>query len=120
MPQIQDWIHKLEEGSGIRYLKIIAICLLLVLFVGGYNLRAYRNMSARDAMDAAQVARNVSEGNGFTTRYVRPFSVYLAKRTTKPTPRAPRLKKQPISRDSRKCIPTSPMRRLIRSCWRAG
>ena len=28
-------------------------------------------------MDAAQVARNLAEGHGFTTEFIRPFSIYL-------------------------------------------
>jgi 4-amino-4-deoxy-L-arabinose transferase-like glycosyltransferase len=36
-------------------------------------------MGTQEAMDAAQVARNLAEGNGFTTQFIRPFSIYLVK-----------------------------------------
>jgi hypothetical protein len=42
-----------------------------------YDLHCYRNFANPEAMDAAQVARNLSEDNGFTTEFIRPFSVYL-------------------------------------------
>jgi len=46
----------------------------------GYNWRAYRNMHNVEAMDAAQLARNIAEGKGYTTLFIRPFSMYLVKK----------------------------------------
>jgi hypothetical protein len=80
MPFLQDLIHKLEVGSGFRYLKFSLPCLALVLLVVGYNWRSFRNMSTREAMDAAQVARNVAEGKGYTTLFIRPLSVHLVQK----------------------------------------
>src|SRR6185312_3617864 len=37
----------------------------------------FRNFSTQEAMDSAQVARNIAEGHGYTTLFVRPFSMYL-------------------------------------------
>jgi len=80
MRNLQDAIHKLEVGPGMRYLKIGLSCLALLVLVVGYNWRSYHNMKAPEAMDAAQVARNLSEGNGYTTQFVRPLSLYLVKK----------------------------------------
>ena len=70
-------IHKLEEGAGARYIKFAALVLLVLGLVVLFNWRCYKNFGTAEAMDAAQVGRNLSEGKGFTTRFVRPFSVYL-------------------------------------------
>lgn len=80
MPFLQDIIHKFEEGGGMRYVRWSLGLLAMILLVAGYNLRAFHNMSNQEAMDAAQVARNLSEGKGFTTDFVRPFSIFLVKR----------------------------------------
>lgn len=80
MPFLQDIIHKFEEGGGMRYVRWALGVLALVMLVAGYNLRAFHNMSNLEAMDAAQVARNISEGKGFTTDFIRPFSIFLVKR----------------------------------------
>jgi dolichyl-phosphate-mannose-protein mannosyltransferase len=77
MPRLQEWIHELEEGAWARYLKIAAFSVAIVFLVLIYNLYAYRNLSAPEAMDAAQLARNIAEGNGYTTLFIRPFSLYL-------------------------------------------
>jgi hypothetical protein len=79
VPFIQDLLHKLEVGGGIRCLRWVLAVLAIVLLVGGYNLRAFRNMSTPEAMDAAQLARNIAQGKGYTTLFVRPFSMFLVK-----------------------------------------
>ena len=80
MPFIQDFIHKLEVGGGSRFFRIG----LAVLTVAGltflYNWRGFRNMGTPEAMDAAQLGRNIAQGKGFTTLFIRPLSIYLVKK----------------------------------------
>ncbi len=77
---IQFFIHKLEVGGGARVLRLFL--LLLVIFGVGvlYDLRDYRNLSTPEGMDAAQLARNISTGQGYTTKFIRPLSLYLVQR----------------------------------------
>jgi len=82
MPGLQDWIHKIEEGSGARYLKYGALFLTVVMLMLTYNWRVFKNMSTQEAMDSAQLARNLAEGRGYTTHFVRPFSVYLVEQAS--------------------------------------
>jgi hypothetical protein len=74
---LQDWIHKLEEGAWVKYLRGTAFCLAILTLMMVCNLRAYRNFATPEAMDAAQLARNIAEGRGYTTLFIRPFSLYL-------------------------------------------
>ncbi len=78
MAGIQDLIHKFEEkgGQGLRIVFVVLITLALLV---AYNWRAFRNFGTQEAMDAAQVGRNLAEGRGFTTQFVRPFSIHLIK-----------------------------------------
>ena len=77
MPNMQELIHKLEVGPWVRYLKIgVAVLTLVGLFVG-YNWRNFRNFNTQEAMDGAQVARQLAEGKGYTTLFIRPSSVHL-------------------------------------------
>ena len=78
MPSIQDLIHKFEEKSTVGK-QVVFVVLLTVFIVLCYNWRAYRNMGTQEAMDAAQVGRNIAEGRGFSTQFIRPFSIYLIK-----------------------------------------
>lgn len=78
MPSIQDLVHSFEE-KGSRGLRLAFVVLLTIGLVVVYNWRAYRNFGTQEAMDAAQLGRNVAEGRGFTTQFIRPFSIYLVK-----------------------------------------
>lgn len=79
MPRMQELIHKLEVGPWVRYLKIsLAVLTLVGLFVG-YNWRNFRNFNSQEAMDGAQVARQVAQGKGYTTLFIRPSSLSLVK-----------------------------------------
>jgi len=75
--RIQALIHRLETGIGARWLNTLALALIVLALAVWYDLHCYRNFNSPEAMDAAQVARNLSEGNGFTTEFIRPFSIYL-------------------------------------------
>src|SRR5438132_1398194 len=90
---LQTLIHHVEVGAGTRlfsrWLRVTVSVLGLVLLVVAYNLRAFKNMATAEAMDCAQVARNLAEGNGYTTLFIRPFSLYLIKQKSRGDHRAP-------------------------------
>lgn len=75
MPRLQELIHALELGSGVRYLRIVALLLAMITVAVVFDLREAQNFRTEEAMDNAQLARNLAEGHGFTTRYIRPLSV---------------------------------------------
>ena len=77
---IQRLIHMLEAGAGLRYLRAFVLGLAVVGLALVYDLRAYRNFATQEAMDSAQLARNIAEGKGYTTLFIRPFSLYLVQR----------------------------------------
>jgi hypothetical protein len=89
MPILQDLVHKLEVGGGMRYLRVGLVLLGVVLLTVGYNWRAFRNFGTQEAMDGAQLARNIAQGNGYTTLFIRPFSTYLLKKRNKAREGAP-------------------------------
>ncbi len=79
MNSLQNAIHKIEVGGGMKFFRIGLAIAALLLFAVGYNWRAFKNMAGQEAMDMAQLGRNIAEGRGFTTQFVRPFSIYLVK-----------------------------------------
>lgn len=79
MASIQDLVHKFEEKGG-RGMRLTFVVLVVGLLLVTYNWRGFRNLSNQEAMDAAQVARNLAEGNGFSTDFIRPFSLALVKK----------------------------------------
>lgn len=77
---IQNWIHRIEEGGGLRFVKYALIGLFASGLILSYNLRGFKNMSTCEAMDAAQLARNIAEHKGYKTLFIRPFSLFLVQR----------------------------------------
>lgn len=76
-PGIQEWIHKLEVGDGVRYVKVAALILGFLTLAVIFDMRGYKAFGTQEAMDVGQLARNISEGKGFTTDFIRPVSVHL-------------------------------------------
>jgi len=74
---LQELIHYIEVGAGKRYLGFLIPCVLVLALAVLYDFRAWKNLSAPEAMDAAQLARNIADGKGYTTQFIRPLSIYL-------------------------------------------
>src|SRR5688572_7642169 len=77
---LQDVIHKLTEGSGSRLVTLALVLFGMLGLAVWYDVAAFKNLSTIEGMDSAQLARNISEGKGFTTQFVRPFSMHLLQR----------------------------------------
>src|SRR6266850_4977988 len=84
MPIIQEAIHKIEVAGGMRHLRIGLMALAVIGVTALYNFRCFKNMSTQEAMDSAQLARNISSGKGYSTYFIRPFSMFLMRRHNEP------------------------------------
>ncbi|MBM3877427.1 MAG: hypothetical protein FJ386_11985 [Verrucomicrobia bacterium] len=73
----QEFIHSLESGAAARLLKGLAFVLVFLGLATLFNLQQFRHFASPEAMDAAQLARNLATGRGCTTHFIRPFSVWL-------------------------------------------
>ncbi len=74
---LQDWVHHWGVGGGARFLRMAAAVLGFVAVAGLYDMFAYQSLSSEEAMEMAQLAHNISNGNGFTTKSIRPLSIHL-------------------------------------------
>lgn len=74
---VQRAINSFEEGPGSALIKGFAV---FCLAAGIYAVHAYthfRGFTEPEAMEHAQLARNLYRGNGFTTQCVRPSELRL-------------------------------------------
>ena len=78
--RVQQIIHAVEVGRFARWLQLFPLVMGIIGLVVLYDLGSYRGFNSVEAMDAAQVARHVAEGQGYTTDFIRPLSVYLVQR----------------------------------------
>lgn len=77
---LQDVIHKWTEGSGSRVLALVLVAFGMLGLAVWYDAAAFKNLSTIEGMDAAQLGRNISRGDGYTTQFVRPLSIHLLKK----------------------------------------
>ncbi|MCI0535089.1 MAG: hypothetical protein L0Z50_07665 [Verrucomicrobiales bacterium] len=84
MFNLQEWIHKFEVGEGVRHIKLAAALLGLLALTAIYDIREFKNFATQEAMDSAQLARNIAEGHGFTTQFIRPLSILLMQQQMPP------------------------------------
>jgi hypothetical protein len=75
---LQEWIHKLEEGEGTRWIKFAVLFLAFCALIFVYHSREAKTFRSVEAMEAAQLARNLSRGEGFVTKSISPVSIALA------------------------------------------
>jgi hypothetical protein len=57
--------------------------LVLILLTLGNLFTLFRGLNAPQAMDQAQIAREIARGNGFTTKMIRPIAYDQAEKTAK-------------------------------------
>lgn len=77
MATLQELIHRFEVGEGARLVRWLAALLALLALTWWYDTHEFQNFNTAEAMETAQLARNLARGEGFTTRCIRPFSLYL-------------------------------------------
>ena len=75
--RLQEWIHRLELGAGVRYLRWLLVGAAFAMLALVYDSLCFRNFNNPEAMDAGQLGRNIAEGRGYTTFFVRPVSIGL-------------------------------------------
>ncbi|MEI7927320.1 MAG: hypothetical protein WCH40_02125 [Verrucomicrobiales bacterium] len=54
--------------------------LMLVIMTLGHLFILFRGLNSPQAMDQAQIAREISRGNGFTTKFIRPVAFHQAQK----------------------------------------
>lgn len=74
--KVQHLIHSLEQGQLAIVVRTALFATLIVALVLLYLFVQFRGLANEAAMDQAQIARQISEGHGFSTQYIRPLAIY--------------------------------------------
>jgi hypothetical protein len=84
---IQRTVHALEEGGAAKWIRRglgLLVVLGLSLF---YMMHEFRGLATSQAMDQAQIGRNIASRQGWTTDVVRPRAVGQLQENGKPVAR---------------------------------
>lgn len=82
MKTAQELVNVLDGEGAMRWWRRVILFLLVGSFFSFYGLREYKNLSNPEAMDMAQLARNISQGRGYVTDYLRISSLAIVKEQT--------------------------------------
>src|SRR3712207_380404 len=80
---IQRTVHALEAGGAAVWIRrglALVVVLGLALF---YLIHEFRGLATSQAMDQAQIARNLANGEGFKTDFIRPLGIGMLQRAHK-------------------------------------
>ena len=79
---IQDWIYALDGNAFKNSIRWLLASLFLIALTVLYLFTEARNFSNPEAMDMAQLGRNIAMGRGYTTHLIRPLSFRLYRERT--------------------------------------
>jgi len=84
--KIQWLLHAVEQGPLARWLRRVVIATALLALALAWMFIRFNGFVLPEAMDQAQIARQLATGQGYTTLYVRPLALYLGLLHTGRTP----------------------------------
>jgi hypothetical protein len=70
--------------AGILIRRSLFFLILIILTLGNL-FTLFKGLNSPQAMDQAQIAREIARGNGFTTKMIRPVAYYQAEKAAKST-----------------------------------
>ncbi len=74
---IQQLLHAIEQGSPAAWLRRLLIAALVLAISAVGLLVKFNGFFIPEAMDQAQIGRQIATGQGFTTLHARPLSLFL-------------------------------------------
>ena len=82
--KVQQLVHKLEEGSWVKWVKFAVIVSAVLFNINLWFFRdaGFQGLSHAMGMEQAQIAREIARGNGFTTKMIRPAALWLFEKNT--------------------------------------
>lgn len=78
--RIQDLVYNVDVGVGLRLIKGALYFLFIFFIVLLYTANQFKGLREAEAMDYAQLGRNLSEHREFVTQNVRPASIWFLTR----------------------------------------
>lgn len=79
---VQKFLHVLEQGRGAFWLRWLLTLAVVAGLGAAWTTLKFNGLAIPEAMDQAQIGRQIASGRGYSTLYARPLALYtmLARR----------------------------------------
>lgn len=74
---LQKFLHGFEQGPGVVWVRRILITVFVAFLAVMWFGFKFNGFSVAEAMDQAQIGRQLASGQGFTTLYARPLAMHI-------------------------------------------
>ena len=74
---IQTFLHAFDQGRASLWIRRVIVAVLMVLIAVMWFAFKFNGFSVPEAMDQAQIGRQLATGQGYTTLYARPLAMHL-------------------------------------------
>ena len=85
--RLQSFIHAIEQGRFALVLRGFIFAVVIIAIALVYLGWRFRGFASPDAMDQAQVAREISRGHGWSTEMIRPLALWQLTENKLPLPK---------------------------------
>lgn len=75
---LQSFLHAFEQGRLAVWVRRIVVAIVIGLIALMWFAFKFNGFSVPEAMDQAQIGRQLASGQGFSTLYARPLAMHLA------------------------------------------
>ena len=72
---VQSLVHAMEEGQWVGKLRFVLLLAGIGAVYSIFIFSQFRGLSDANAMDQAQIAREIARGHGFSTKFIRPAAL---------------------------------------------
>lgn len=73
---LHDIVYSIDTGTGLKIIRVALYILFLLVIVMLYTATQFRGLKTEEAMDYAQLGRNLSLNGGLVTKCVRPVTMW--------------------------------------------
>jgi len=73
---LHDIVYSIDTGTGLKIIRVTLYILFILVVVMLYTATQFRGLKSAEAMDYAQLGRNLSLNGGFVTKTVRPMTMW--------------------------------------------
>ncbi len=74
--KVQDLVYNVEVGLGLRIVQGVLYAFMIAILMVGFTAKRFAGLKETEAMDQAQLARNLMETHRLVTQNIRPASMW--------------------------------------------